>query len=337
MRTGSQFLGPLPVIAFVLSSCAYDQALLGDPEREEMTEPIYVAESNDEFVAIDDYEGLPTDEPVEFEPSEQDGIITPADSLDMFDDLSFHGSWYWLDPHGWVWRPIVARTWKPMTQGSWAWTDYGWMWDTSDRFGSDPYNYGYWTEDTALGWVWVPECHWEPLRCQWMQWGDYVAWAPLPPPGDGQYRAPWELDMKDTPWVTVRPKKFTAYDVVRYRIPPKFNSETVRRDAPDIAMIEKATGRRIPTIDVPHRYPRVVIQPIVIVEPPCDDLIPEPPVYRVQPIFPDPPHGGGSDSGGKMKGNTPPPPPPQQKPSQPRNFKEAAQDPPPSKGKSKAK
>ena len=109
MRTGSQFLGPLPVIAFVLSSCAYDQALLGDPEREEMTEPIYVAESNDEFVAIDDYEGLPTDEPVEFEPSEQDGIITPADSLDMFDDLSFHGSWYWLDPHGWVWRPIVAR------------------------------------------------------------------------------------------------------------------------------------------------------------------------------------------------------------------------------------
>jgi len=343
MRTASQFLGPLPLIAFVISSCAYDQALLGDPEPEE-PEPIYIEAEDDAEGAIDlalVEMDSPESTPVEFASSDE-GIFAPVDSLDMFADLRFFGSWYYHDRYAWVWRPTVSRIWAPMTQGYWAWTENDWMWVTHDRFGSDPYNYGYWVQDTALGWVWVPDCSWQPLRCQWVQWDTYVAWAPLLPPGEGEYRDPWTLQSKDSPWITVRLANFMKYDVSRYQIPPKFNDgeseQTIVRGPVDVERLEKVLGRRIDRIHIPWRQPPVVPPVIVEVPAPPDPWYPLPPDPCPPDPCPLPPpvYDSSPSDPGRMKGNTPTPPP-QQKPSQPRNFKEAAQDPPKGGGKSKAK
>lgn len=350
MRIASQFLVPLPLIALVFSSCAYDSELMGDPEPEERSEPIYIEAEDDgedsrlaEYTPID--EELPESTPVEFHAPVGEGIFAPVDSLDMFADLRFFGSWYYHDSFGWVWRPTVSRIWAPMTQGYWVWTENDWMWVTHDRFGSDPYNYGYWAEDTALGWVWVPDCIWQPLRCQWIQWDTYVAWAPLLPPGEGEYRDPWTLNANDSPWVTVRLANFMKFDVSRYKVPPKFtrgvSEQTIVHGPVDIERLEKVLGRRIERIHIPWRQPPI-LPPIIVEAPPLDDpWIPEPPPYPCPPDpcppnpLPPPVYDPAPSDPGRMKGTTPNPPP--QKPSQPRNFKEAAQDPPPSKGKSKAK
>ena len=351
MRTASQFLIPLPVIAFVFASCAYDAELMGEPEPEVPTEPIYVEVEQDADAELAEYTPIDSESPdagpVEFVPPAHSGIYAPVDSLDMFGDLRFFGSWYHHDSFGWVWRPTVSRIWKPMTQGFWVWSQHDWMWQTNDRFGQDPYNYGNWVEDTALGWVWVPDCTWEPLRCQWVQWDEYVAWAPLLPWGEGEYRDPWTFDADDTPWMTVRLANFMRYDASRYKITPKFtrgeSEQTIVRAPVDIEKLEHVLGRRIERIFIPPRQDFVVVPgpPEYIPVPvPVPDPCPYPP--DPCPPYPDPipPPDRGYDpprsDPGKMKGgNTPNPP--QQKPSQPRNFKEAAKDPPPTKGKSKAK
>ena len=346
MRTASQFLGPLPLIAFVISSCAYDAELMGDPEPEVTTEPIYIEAQDDAEgemdIALVDMES-PESTPVEFAASDENRIFAPVDSLDMFADLRFFGSWYYHDQYAWVWRPTVSRIWAPMRQGYWAWTENDWMWVTHDRFGSDPYNYGYWVEDTALGWVWVPDCSWQPLRCQLIQWDTYVAWAPLLPPDEGEYRDPWTLHSNDSPWITVRLANFMKYDVSRYKIPPKFSGgeseQTIVRGPVDIERLEKVLGRRIERIHIPWRQPPVLPPVIVEVSVPIDPWQPLPPELPMDPCPPSPlppVYDLPRSDPGKMKGTTPNPPQ-QQKPSQPRNFKEAAQDPPKGGGKSKAK
>ncbi len=347
MRNFSQFLPPL-LVAVVFSSCAYDRELLGDPELEEY-EPIYVVdEPEPTYVEVADNSAEGSDgSTVEFVPSEENLIVSPVDSLDMFADLRFFGSWYWHDSFGWVWRPTVSHAWAPMTQGYWAWTEEEWMWVSDDPFGSDPYNYGYWAEDVALGWVWVPECTWEPVRCQWIQWDSYVAWAPLLPPGEGDYREPWELEAEDTPWVTVRVANFMKHDVVRYRVTPKFergvSEETVRRGPLDIERLEAVLGHRIARVPIPWRQPIVVVVPVPVPVPrdgwdplPPPDPCPPDPWPGPDPFPPSDPGAGASrGDGSKMKGGSTSNPAATK--GSPRNFKDTAKDPPNSGGKSKAK
>ncbi len=339
MRTASPFLVPLPVIAFVFASCAYDAELLGKPEPEPIKGLEHIALPKD--TPYKEIESQPAETPIEFAPSERLAIFSPADSLDMFADLRFFGSWYWHDQFGWVWRPTMARTWKPMTQGYWEWTENDWMWVTSDRFGSDPYNYGYWVEDTALGWVWMPDCSWQPVRCQWMQWDTYVAWAPLLPPDVGEYRGPWEFEPKDTPWLTVRVANFMKYDVARYRVLPKFKrveSENTLSSAPlDVKRLERVLGHKIERIHIPWRQPPIIIvrEEPIFVPVPVPDPCPPDWDWGPEPVpFPDPPIGGGGGGGGegKMKSGGGSNAATKNDSASPRKFKDA---PPPSNNEKK--
>ena len=215
-------------LSLVAGCSGYDKELLGDPEP---LTPAEVREGNGETTEFEGY---------------QEGIVSPADSLDMYADLRFYGSWYTLYPYGWVWRPIVVSDWQPMVEGHWAWTSYGWMWIPYEPFGPITYTYGYWVEDFALGWVWVPDSTWAVTHCEWIVFDDYICWAPLPPP-DVRYKDPWYES--DAPWVSVPVSKFKDTEVAKHRVKPKFKSgtsdRTLRRQAPDPQMIERGLGREI--------------------------------------------------------------------------------------------
>ncbi len=210
---------------------AYDTELLGEPEL--APAPELAAQSPDTTAVPDD------------------AYQQPPDSLAMFDDLDSYGSWYELQPFGMVWRPTVISSWRPMQTGYWAWTSYGWMWVSNDPFGWATYHYGYWANDFTLGWVWIPDYTWYPCQADWITMGDYVCWAPLPPPGH-PWRDPW---YHDDYWTVVPVEKFHEPDVARYKVPPAkfkaaYKSHQVTRSAPDTQYVERYTHGSIQPVDV---------------------------------------------------------------------------------------
>lgn len=184
------------------------------------------------------------DEPYYEEPA-------PVD-YDMFVDLDFWGTWYYLDPYGWVWRPTVVMEWRPFMRGHWIWSDYGWMWLSYEPFGWATCHYGYWAYDFALGWVWIPGYEWFPHRVHWIVVDDYVCWAPAPAPGF-RYDYPWYPHQVEI-WVVVRKGQFTNPDVGRYQSKPRFKSQyfdnEVQYREPQPRNIERATGRMVRPVDV---------------------------------------------------------------------------------------
>lgn len=306
-------------LALVAGCAARDTELLGEPEP---AQP-------------DSYVEAEPDRPI----ADQDAWPgTPADSLAMFDDLRFYGSWYQLYPYGMVWRPIVTSDWSPMTYGHWVWSSYGWMWVSYDPFGSDVYYYGYWVYDFALRWVWVPGYVWAPAQCEWTCWDDTIGWAPLPPPGN-YYQDPW--DQGDVnPWIAVPVAKFKATDVGHYRVEPRYKSgtsdRTLRRTAPDVGVVERGSGRMIKPIDVRidhstiggHEFTRVVLptnEQAIVDDRRAEARHKTPPAPR----FSSPPPSSGDsganvdDSQSKQKGSSSPP---AAKKESPPKFKEKVKD-----------
>jgi hypothetical protein len=121
-------------------------------------------------------------------------LLIPADrqaeartdiSIDFFyDNLSDGGAWLEVADYGYCWQPTVAvsnRSWRPYTDGYWAYTDVGWTWVSYEDFGWATYHYGRWMRLRGRGWVWVPGRDWGPAWVSWRTGGDYVGWAPLPP------------------------------------------------------------------------------------------------------------------------------------------------------------
>jgi len=106
-------------------------------------------------------------------------------SIDFFyDNLSDGGSWVDVADYGYCWQPAVAvsnRTWRPYSDGYWAYTDVGWTWVSYEDFGWATYHYGRWIRLRGRGWVWMPGRDWGPAWVSWRTGGDYVGWAPLPP------------------------------------------------------------------------------------------------------------------------------------------------------------
>lgn len=284
----------MAALAFTLGCAAQDRELMGDPEPE----------------TVASYKDIPPQEPQEeFAPEE----ATLQGSDVWFDDLRFYGSWYHLSPYGMVWRPVVTMDWAPMTNGYWVWSSYGWVWVSYDPFGDDVYHYGFWINDYALGWVWVPDYVWAPVRCEWVWWDDCIAWAPLPPP-DVRYDDPWrggdhaKWKGSGTPWVTVPVGKFKDPEVGRHRIPnPKFKAgsseRTLRREAPDPGAIERGWGQPIKAVDLRlqesvvagSNFTRVILPPDE--QRMVDDRRAE---IRHKPA---PPRGGGSGDTGKGSGS----------------------------------
>ncbi len=112
-------------------------------------------------------------------------------SIDFFyDNLADGGSWVEVGDYGYCWQPSVAvsnTSWRPYTDGYWAYTDLGWTWISYEDFGWATYHYGRWIRLRGRGWLWVPGREWGPAWVSWRTGGDYVGWAPLPPRRPGQY------------------------------------------------------------------------------------------------------------------------------------------------------
>lgn len=112
-------------------------------------------------------------------------------SIDFFyDNLSDGGSWIEVGDYGYCWQPTVAvsnTSWRPYSDGYWAYTDLGWTWISYEDFGWATYHYGRWIRLRGRGWVWVPGREWAPAWVSWRTGGDYIGWAPLPPRRAGEY------------------------------------------------------------------------------------------------------------------------------------------------------
>jgi hypothetical protein len=112
---------------------------------------------------------------------------SPADSYNVFyEGLQSDGRWFNDDKYGYVWQPSEAErdeSWRPYTDGHWAYTDRGWTWVSNENFGWATYHYGRWARVRNVGWIWVPGNTWAPAWVSWRQTeqSDYIGWAPLPP------------------------------------------------------------------------------------------------------------------------------------------------------------
>jgi hypothetical protein len=113
-------------------------------------------------------------------------------SIDFFYNNLSGGSWLEIDPYGYCWQPDVEvndPTWRPYSDGYWAYTDDGWTWVSYEDFGWATYHYGRWTKLTDYGWVWVPGDEWAPAWVSWRFGGNYCGWAPLPPETETVYES----------------------------------------------------------------------------------------------------------------------------------------------------
>src|ERR1043166_707890 len=109
-------------------------------------------------------------------------------SVDFFYNNLSGGNWIDVGDYGYGWQPDVATSdpnWRPYSDGSWAYTDYGWTWISYEDFGWATYHYGRWANLDDYGWVWFPgnDLDWGPAWVSWRTGGDYIGWAPLPPRG----------------------------------------------------------------------------------------------------------------------------------------------------------
>ena len=97
-------------------------------------------------------------------------------SIDVFyNDLAPYGSWYNDPTYGWVFAP-PSPSYVPYSNGHWAYTDYGYTWQSADPFGWATDHYGRWV--WANRWVWRPDTTWGPAWVQWREGDGYVGWAP---------------------------------------------------------------------------------------------------------------------------------------------------------------
>jgi hypothetical protein len=95
------------------------------------------------------------------------------------EDLNGQGTWSWVDPYGWCWRPYAAVGWAPYRHGRWSWLDYyGWSWVSYDPWGWAPYHYGRWFHHGG-GWFWYPGAtfgvrhYWSPALVGWFGWSSW--------------------------------------------------------------------------------------------------------------------------------------------------------------------
>jgi hypothetical protein len=111
----------------------------------------------------------------------------------FYDSLAPYGEWLWVEPYGWVWSPSgVDVSWRPYTDGSWAYTDCGWTWVSDAPWGWAPYHYGRWFFHEHRGWCWVPDRVWGPAWVSWHFGDAWCGWAPLPPGIGWEARVDWD-------------------------------------------------------------------------------------------------------------------------------------------------
>jgi len=92
--------------------------------------------------------------------------------------LDQYGRWDYMAPHGYVWFPAVAASWRPYSDGWWTRTRYGWTWYGRDRWAWPTHHYGRWGFNGSF-WYWIPATRWGPAWVSWAFLPGYVSWAPL--------------------------------------------------------------------------------------------------------------------------------------------------------------
>jgi hypothetical protein len=101
----------------------------------------------------------------------------------FYEELAPHGDWVDYGDYGPVWHPTkVSPNWRPYLDGRWVPTTEGWVFETSEPWGWATYHFGNWMPTEEFGWVWAPGSTWYPATTAWRTAGDFVGWAPIPPP-----------------------------------------------------------------------------------------------------------------------------------------------------------
>jgi hypothetical protein len=123
-------------------------------------------------------------------PAAQQARADSEVSVDFFYNNLSGGNWIEVGDYGYGWQPDVAvsdSSWRPYSDGYWAYTDVGWTWVSYEDFGWATYHYGRWARLADYGWVWFPgsDLDWGPAWVSWRTGGDHIGWAPLPPRGPG--------------------------------------------------------------------------------------------------------------------------------------------------------
>jgi hypothetical protein len=168
-------------------------------------------------------EGYPPQE----EPYYEEPYPSRLDTSYIYDYLTPYGMWIYHPPYGYVWLPErVSYGWRPYTNGQWVWTDFGWTWVSSYRWGWIPFHYGRWGRDRHLGWFWMPDTIWGPAWVSWRRGDLYIGWAPLPPEarfvfGVGINSLPYTL--MNSYWVFVEYPYFLDARLYRYILPIERN------------------------------------------------------------------------------------------------------------------
>jgi hypothetical protein len=158
------------------------------------------------------------------------------------DDLNQYGEWVDLNPYGRVWYPSVVSNWQPFVNGHWSWDGNDWVWVSYEPFGWIVYHYGSWDYSNDYGWFWIPgNDEWTPACAQWIDYGDYVGWAPLR--HNGSWGDPWD-DNNVHPWMMVKKSDFNKENVNSYRVPTMTRSENnnqihIQRRQPDIKNVQR--------------------------------------------------------------------------------------------------
>jgi len=145
-------------------------------------------------------------------------------SVDYFyASLSPYGHWVNLAPYGLVFQPSQPG-YAPYHDGYWSYTDWGFVWTSSEPFAWAVYHYGRWMHD-GRAWYWIPDLNWGPSWVAWYEADDWVGWAPLPP-DDGRWQIPeWS-------WRFVRWQHVLEPNVARYYEPPQQITVIYRRGRP---------------------------------------------------------------------------------------------------------
>ncbi len=156
------------------------------------------------------------------------GGYNTLDSSYFYDYLGPYGFWTRYTPYGYVWVPRnVGYGWRPYSRGHWVWTDFGWNWVSTERWGWLVFHYGRWGWDMRMGWYWVPDTLWGPAWVSW-RYGDlYIGWAPLPPgidlrPGYGYGRRN-NIRIPGEHWNFVRVHNFLDRTLDRWVMPLERN------------------------------------------------------------------------------------------------------------------
>jgi hypothetical protein len=187
----------------------------------------------------------------------------------FYSGLAPYGDWVrYRDRY--VFVPVdVPDGWRPYTVGHWTYTKrYGWFWVSAEPFGWATYHYGRWGYSNDIGWYWVPGTKWAPAWVSWRRSPDYVAWAPLPPPRDGNVIVDVSYgEVPDYYWTPVPAQSFLEINLSVVIINDNRERERIVRDSRhvgdvriennivinnviDVDFIEQKTRKEVKVVEV---------------------------------------------------------------------------------------